>query len=228
MVDVLVVGAHPDDIEMGFGASVAMLTQKGHEVAFLDLTNGEPTPFGDPETRKSEATKATEILGACQRITLDLPNRELMDTVEARHKVAQVYRMLKPKLLFIQKGADAHPDHMAGSQVATKARFDAKLTRTNMHGEPFYPSRVFGYLSSHLKIHVKPAFILDVSETFPKKLEAVLTYKSQFAAANREEIILKHLEEVGAYYGRLIGADYGEPVFCDEEIGLSDIRDLRF
>ena len=228
MVDILVVGAHPDDIEIGFGASAAMLAQKGLKVGFLDLTNGEPTPFGNPETREKESVMSAEILGACQRITLDLPNRELADTVEARHKVAQIYRMLKPRLLFIQKGADAHPDHITGSQVALKARFDAKLTRTNMHGEPFYPSRVFGYLASHLRLHVKPAFILDVTETFPKKLAAIANYKSQFAAAKREEIIIKRIEEMGAYYGNLIGADYGEPVFCDEEIGLSDIRDLRF
>ena len=228
MVDVLVVGAHPDDIEIGFGASAAMLAQKGHQVAFLDLTNGEPTPFGDPETREKESVKAAEILGACQRVTLDLPNRVLVDTVEARHKVAQIYRLLKPRLLFIQKGADAHPDHITGAQVAMKARFDAKLTRTKMHGEPFYPSRVFGYLASHLRLFAKPAFILDVTETFPRKMEAIAGYKSQFAAAKKEEYILKRVEETGAFYGSLIGVDYGEPVFCDEEIGLGDIRDLRF
>jgi bacillithiol biosynthesis deacetylase BshB1 len=228
MVDVLIVGAHPDDIELGFGASAALLAQKGHDVAFLDLTNGEPTPFGDPVTRMKEAAEAAQSLGIRQRITLDLPNRELVDTIEARHKVAEVYRRLRPRLLFIQKGPDAHPDHIDGSMVALKARFDAKLTKSKIPGQPFYPARMFMYLASHLRLHAKPAFILNVSDTFAKKLEAAQKYKSQFAAAGREEVMLKRVREIGAYYGGLIGAAYGEPVFCDEEIGLNDIRDLSF
>ena len=226
MADILIIGAHPDDIELGFGASAAMLAQKGLNVAFLDLTNGEPTPFGDPATRAREAEEAARILGASQRITLDLPNRELTDSVEARHKVAAVYRRLRPKLLFIQRGPDAHPDHIDGSMIAIKARFDAKLTKSTIPGEPFYPARVFMYLASHLRLHAKPAFILNVTSCFSKKLEVIKTYKSQFAAAGREEMMLKRVEEVGAYYGRLINVEYGEPVFCDEEIGLDDIRDL--
>jgi len=228
MADVLIVGAHPDDIELGFGASAALMAAQGHDVAFLDLTNGEPTPFGDPATRMREAAEAAAVLGIRQRITLDLPNRELTDTIEARHKIAAVYRSLRPRLLFIQKGPDAHPDHIDGSMAALKARFDAKLTKSKIPGEPFYPARVFGYLASHLRLHVKPAFILNVSSTFAMKLAAVKIYKSQFAASGREEMMLKRVEEMGAYYGRLIGAAYGEPVFCDEEIGLSDIRDLCF
>lgn len=226
MVDVLVVGTHPDDIELGFGASVAKLAASGYEVALLDLTNGEPTPFGDPDTRAAEASNAAQLLGVKTRITLDLPNREVTDTIEARHKVAEVYRRLKPERLFIQGGDDAHPDHIAGSAIALKARFDAKLTKSSIPGEPWFPKKLFHYVASHLRLHVKPSFILDVSDTFETKLNAVRAYKSQFEAAGREEEMTGMLRKIGAYYGHLIGVDYGEPVFCAEEIGLKDIRDI--
>jgi bacillithiol biosynthesis deacetylase BshB1 len=226
MVDLLIVGTHPDDIELGFGGAVAKFVASGYEVALLDLTNGEPTPFGDPDTRAKEAAQSAAILGVKTRITLDLPNREVTDTIEARHKVAEVYRKLRPDILFIQGTEDAHPDHISGSAIALKARFDAKLTKTDMAGEPWFPKKLFHYLASHLKLHPKPSFILDVSDTFETKLNAIRTYKSQFAASGREDEFIDMLSKMGAYYGLLIGVDYGEPVFCSEEIGLKDIRDI--
>ncbi len=226
MVDVLVVGAHPDDIEMGFGGSVAKLVELGYEVAMLDLTNGEPTPFGNPTTRAAEASKAAGVLGVKTRVTLDIPNREMTDSVENRHKVAEVYRELRPARIFLQWGVDAHPDHVEGSVLAEKARFDAKLTKSQIRGEPWYPLKVFHYLASHLRLHVKPSFILDVSDTFEKKLECVRVYQSQFKAADREEVAMKKLRSIGAWYGQLIGVKYGEPVMLKEEVGMKDIRDI--
>lgn len=226
MVDVLVVGAHPDDIEMGFGGAVAKLLKLGYEVAMLDLSNGEPTPHGDAATRAAEAEAAREALGVKTRITLDLVNREIIDDVEARHKVAEVYRRLRPEIIFTQLGPDAHPDHIDGSRLAEKARFDAKLTKSSIPGEPWWPKKAFMYLASHLRLHPSPSFILDVSDTFETKLDVVREYKSQFMASGREEYMIGRLRTMGAYYGGLIGVEYGEPVFCHEQIGLRDIRDI--
>jgi len=226
MVDVLVVGAHPDDIELGIGAAVARWAAAGYEVAMLDLTSGEPTPFGDPETRAKEAAEAARILGVKTRVTLDLPNRTLTDNPESRRKVAEVYRRLRPEMLFVQGEVDAHPDHIEGSSLSQKARFDAKLTKTDMAGEPWYAKKLFFYLASHLRLNVKPSFILDVTDTFEKKLEAVHAYKSQFAASGKEEWIIERLRARASYYGALIGVEYGEPVMCHEEIGLRDLRDI--
>lgn len=226
MVDILAVGAHPDDVEIGLGAAVALWTEAGYDVAVLDLTNGEPTPHGDPETRANEAAAAAEILGVKTRVTLDLPNRRLIDTVEARRKVAEVYRKLQPELLFIQGEIDAHPDHMEGSRLAQKARFDAKLTKEDMEGEPWYPKKLFFYNSSHLRLNLNPSFILDVSGAFEKKIEAVRAYKSQFAANGKEDWIVGMIRSAGAYFGSLTGVDYGEPVMCHEQIGLRGIRDI--
>ncbi|MBI4666083.1 MAG: bacillithiol biosynthesis deacetylase BshB1 [Nitrospinae bacterium] len=226
MVHILAVGAHPDDIELGFGGSIARFVEEGFSVALLDLTNGEPTPKGDPVTRAKECAQATEILGVKTRITLDLPNRTLTDTVEARVKVAEVYRELRPEMIFLHGETDAHPDHMAAWQIAHKARFHAKLTKTDMKGEPWYPKKEFLFLASHLNLQVDPAFILDVSSTFEKKLEAARAYKSQFAANGREEFLIEKLTAHASHYGSLIGVKYGEPVMLKEPLGLASVRDI--
>ncbi len=226
MVDALVVGTHPDDIEIGFGGSVARLVDLGYDVAMLDLTNGEPTPFGDPATRAKEAGTAADILKVKTRITLDLENRKLMDTVEARRKVAEIYRRLQPKMVFIQGEQDSHPDHIEGSRIAWKARFDAKLTKTDMAHAPWYPKKIFFYHSSHLRQIVNPAFIMDITKTFDRKVEALCAYKSQFYATGREDEIIEKLNARAAYFGDLIGVKRGEPVMTKSPLGLSDLRDI--
>lgn len=226
MVDILLVGAHPDDIELGLGGAVARWTTAGYDVAMLDLTNGEPTPHGDLGTRAKEAAESARLLGVSARVTLDLPNRELADTIEARRKVAEVYRRLMPEILFVQGEVDAHPDHIEGSMIAQKARFDAKLTKTDMEGEPWFPKKLFFYHCCHLSLHLSPSFVLDVSDTFEKKLAAARLYHSQFAAAGKEDWLIGRLTAAGAYFGSLIGVEYGEPVMSPEPLGLSDIRDI--
>jgi bacillithiol biosynthesis deacetylase BshB1 len=227
-LNITIVGAHPDDIEMGFGASVSLFISKGHNVTMLDLTNGEPTPFGSPEKRAVELAEAAKILGIKNRITLDLKNRELVDDIASRHKVAAVYRQTRPDVLFVQGPVDAHPDHLAANSLAIKARFDAKLTKSTIPGEPWWPRKLFKYDASHLRLIQKPSFILDVSTNFEIKLEAIRAYKSQFHDAGREDEIIDRIRDKGAYFGGLIGAKYGEPVFCDAEIGLADIGAVLF
>jgi len=226
MADILVVGTHPDDIELGLGGSVAKWVDEGLDVVMLDLTNGEPTPKGDSETRAKEAARSAEILGVKQRITLDLPNRVLEDTVEARRKVAEVYRTIRPEMVFLHGEVDAHPDHIEGFQTAHKARFHSKLTKTDMAGEPWWPKKEFIYLASHLNLIISPAFIMDVSATFDKKIETVKTYRSQFAANGTEEFMIDKLTTIAKYYGGLVGAKYGEPVMMKEPLGLKSLRDI--
>ncbi len=138
---VLAIGAHPDDVEIGMGGTIAALVAAGHRVTILDLTNGEPTPMGSPERRRAESEEAARVLGVARRITLGLPNRYLEDTVENRTAVAEVIREVRPELLFIPYWVDAHPDHVAAERLSEAARFYAKLTKTEMRGEPFYPAR---------------------------------------------------------------------------------------
>ncbi|MGQ0550380.1 MAG: bacillithiol biosynthesis deacetylase BshB1 [Armatimonadota bacterium] len=220
MARLLALGPHPDDIEIAMGGTICLLLAQGHEVVLCDLTDGEPTPLGTPERRAVEAAKAAGLLGVGRRITLDLPNRSLEHTLEARHLVAEVIRDVRPDALFIPYWVDAHPDHVAACAIGEAARFWAKLTKTDMRGEPHYPARVYHFFSTHYALHVKPSFIVDISGYMDSKMAAVTAYASQFSDARGNTWVLDAVREFARYFGRLIGRAYGEPFVCREEIGV--------
>lgn len=226
MTYALCVGAHPDDVEIGMGGTVAGLVAEGLDVVLVDLTDGEPTPYGTPELRAAEAATAARALGA-SRITLPFRNRELFDTAEARKALAEVIREHRPQVLFAPYPVDAHPDHAAASAICDAARFWAKFVKTDMRGEPHYPPRMYRYLAVHLRLHVKPSFVVDVSAVRPAKEAALRAYASQFSANPANGGVLDSIERLGAYWGALIGADAGEPFFSSEEVGVSSVTALR-
>lgn len=218
--DAVCVGAHPDDVEIGMGATVAKMCQEGRSVAIVDLTNGEPTPFGTVEKRAEESRAAADQLGA-ERITLTQPNRHLFDSVEARYELAGVLRRLRPRMLFIPFATDAHPDHIAASQIALAARFYSKFTKTDLPHEPFYPPRVFRYVAVHQRIIAQPSFIVDVSDHLSVKLEALAMYRSQFAANPANSDLIGRVGDGARMWGALGGVAAGEPFFALEPIALS-------
>jgi bacillithiol biosynthesis deacetylase BshB1 len=226
VANVLVIGAHPDDAEIGMGGTVASLAARGETVTLLDLTDGEPTPMGSPERRRAESGAAARLLGVERRITLPLPNRYLMDTVENRVAVAEVIREVRPDLLCIPYWVDAHPDHLAAERLGEAARFYAKLTRTDMRGEPHYPDRIVHYFCTHYRLQVVPAFIVDISEHIERKLEAVACYRSQFNEERNNLGILDTIRSVAAYWGSRIRRPYGEPFATKEPIGVASLGDV--
>ena len=226
MIDVVCVGAHPDDVEIGMGATIAGMTRAGHSVAIVDLTDGEPTPAGTRTTRLAEAAAAAERLGVRERRTLDLPNRSLFDTVEARAALAEVFRELRPRLVFGPYPLDAHPDHVAASQIVQAARFWAKLTKTDMSGEPHYPARLYRYMAVHLRLVREPAFVMDVTEHLEAKLDALARYHSQFTANTANSGLIERIEETARMWGGTIGTDAGEPFFTDEPVGIRSVDSL--
>src|ERR1700683_5473225 len=153
---------------------------EGLRVGVLDLTDGEPTPFGSREIRKRETDTASEILGLDWRCNLGLPNCSLQPTLEARAQLAGVIRLTQPKWLFAPYWVDAHPDHTAAIELIEAARFWAKLTKTDLAGEPHHPSRILHYRSVHLRVVDRPAFVVDISEHWERKLAALSCYQSQF------------------------------------------------
>lgn len=226
MLDILCIGAHPDDVEIGMGGAILNFKSDGFRVGILDITDGEPTPAGSHEKRIEESIRAKELLSVDERVTLDLPNRYLKDTPEGRRKIAEVIRYFKPGIIFAPYWVDAHPDHTEASILSEAARFTAKLTKTEMKGEPFYPKKIFYYFCTHLKMQIKPSFIIDISLYLDKKVEAVLCYKSQFYEQGREMMVMERIGDMGKWWGMLIGRRYGEPFLCKEEIGLAGIRGL--
>jgi bacillithiol biosynthesis deacetylase BshB1 len=228
MLDYLVIAAHPDDAEIGVGGTMAHLLSQGRKVGVLDLTDGEPTPHGSPELRAKETAAASSVLGITWRRNLGLPNRSLQNDLESRRKLAVVIRETRPRVLFAPYWEDAHPDHVAASALIDAARFWAKLTKTDMPGEPFFPKRIIYYFSVHLRIHPRPAFVIDISPHIEKKMQALACYHSQFIAGRPTEspTPLDALRDRSRYWGWSIGVAYGEPFACREEIGLRGLGDL--
>lgn len=226
MADVVCVGAHPDDVEIGMGGTVAALAARGADVLIVDLTDGEPTPFGTHETRMAEAAEAARRLG-CRRLTLGFANRYLFDAVEPRTALAEVLRDERPAVLFVPYPEDAHPDHLAASRIAEAARFYAKLTKTDMRGEPHYPARVYRYMAVHLQLVREPSFITDISATLPTKLAALEAYHSQFAGNPKNAGVPEWVSGTAAHWGAVGRVAAGEPFFALEPPVVSSVLDLR-
>ena len=225
LFDAVCIGAHPDDVEIGMGATVAKMVRSGKRVAIVDLTNGEPTPHGSPETRAAESAAAARLLGV-ERRTLTQSNRYLFDSVEARMELAEVLREFRPRMLFVPYAQDAHPDHIAASAIAVAARFYAKFTKTHMSGEPFFPERVYRYMAVHQRIIAEPSFIVDVSEDLPTKLAAISAYESQFSANPNNAGIIELMRQTAAMWGALGRVEAGEPFFALEPVVLRSLDEL--
>ena len=222
---ITVVGPHPDDQELGMGGTIATLAHQGHEVTLLDLTDGEPTPCGDPETRAREAEHASHLLGA-RRSCIGLRNRFVQHDIASRHAVASYFRTTHPDLVFLPYPDDAHPDHVAATRIVEDGRFDAKLTKIDLPGTPWHVPRLIYYFCTHLKIVPQPSFIFDTSEHHPRKMDSILAYESQFVAREQNRKIVEWVDAGARYFGSRIGAMYGEPFHVKEPIGLRGFAEL--
>ncbi len=222
-MNVLIIAPHPDDAELAIGGTIVTLAIRGYNVYLLDLTNGEPTPYGTVEKRVKEAKKSAKILKIKKRVILDFPNRYLQDKIEYRIKVAEYIREIRPEILFVPFNIDAHPDHIAAYSIGIAARFYAKFTKTKMKGEPFYPPKLLFYFCTHMKLNVNPSFVFPIKrKEFKKKLNAIKSYNSQFSYG-KNRAVPEFVESLGKYWGKLIGADYGEPLYTPEVIGIKDL-----
>jgi N-acetylglucosamine malate deacetylase 1 len=223
MTNILVVGPHPDDQELGMGGTIARLVDQGHRVLLLDMTNGEPTPHGSVEARAKEAAKAADILGV-KRVCIDLPNRAVTHSIEARHKVAGIIRQHQAQIVFTPFFQDAHPDHIATTRIVEDARFDAKLTKIDLPGEPIYPKWLFYYYATHLRWVADPSFLIDITGYEQRKREAVLAYHSQFVLPEKNRQVLQWLDAANIYFGSRIGVAAAEPFYTKEPVGLKSLE----
>jgi bacillithiol biosynthesis deacetylase BshB1 len=224
MASIIVVGPHPDDQELGMGGTIAKLAKQGHRVHLIDMTNGEPTPHGSVETRARESAEAAAALGV-QRTLLGLKNREVVHDLSSRHKLAALYRVHRPDIIFVPYPIDAHPDHVAVSRIAEDARFDAKLTKSDIQGEPFHPKRIIYYFCTHLRMNFVPTFCIDISDTMEQKMAAISRYVSQFSH-NATGDVPGMVRTMNGYFGGRIGTAYAEPFFTYEVLGFSGLDQL--
>ena len=225
-LDLLVVAAHPDDAEISVGGVILSSVAAGRRVGVLELTNGEPTPRGTVELRAAETAAATEVLGVTWRGNLGLPNRSLQADLPARQQLAEVFRLTRPAVILAPYWEDAHPDHVAASQLVDDARFWSKLSKTEMVGERFWPPRLYYYFSIHLRIHPRPSFVFDISNCIDAKMQAIGCYQSQVIEGRSTEFptVLDDIRDCARYWGWSIGRNYGEPLMSREEIGVSALE----
>ena len=222
----LVVAPHPDDAELGLGGTILKLKEQGHTVFIVDLTSGEPTPYGTEEKRKKETDQASKVLRIDGRINLGLPNRYLFDGKDGRLLLAEQIRLLKPDILLCPYPIDAHPDHVAASKITEGARFYAKYTHVALRGEPHYPFYLFYYFCFHLRIVPEISFLVDISRQFQQKIEAVRCYSSQFIDNPQNRFVIDYIETQNKTSGKLIHTDYAEALYSREAIKIDDLSDL--
>jgi N-acetylglucosamine malate deacetylase 1 len=233
-LDVIAVGAHPDDVEIACGGTLAKLAQQGHRVGIIDLTDGEPTPgSAGPEMRLAEARRAAEVLGLAHRVTLNLPNRALFDTFEARLALAREFRRFRPRLVIGLGGKTplASPDHYQASLLIEAATFYSRLSKWEEHfdGLPPYviPRRLEFFLAfPTFSPADRHTIMVDIGDTLDKKMAAIACYASQFPPAKAHDF--DHIRTVAMQQGMGAGFAAGEVLASPTIWTVRDLMGLLF
>lgn len=230
-LDVIAVGAHPDDVEIGCGGTVARLAEQGYRVGIVDLTDGEPTPESPgPDVRLAEASRAAEILGASFRGTLALPNRRLFDSFENRVELAKVFRQYRPRLVLGMGGRTpmASPDHHQASLITEAAVFYSRLTKWDDYFDGLPVHRIDRYLEFTLAFRaltpplVHP-MVVDISTVIDKKMASIAAYETQFG--HRPDV-LDRLRMLSLQQGATAGFAAGEVLSNPSPWGTRDLMGL--
>lgn len=234
-LDVIAVGAHPDDVEIGCGGTLARMVQDGYQVGIIDLTDGEPTPASPgPHVRLAEAKAAAEKLGVQVRVTLDLPNRRLFDSFEARVLLAKEFRKYRPRLVLGlgDRTPLASPDHWQAMQITDAAVFYSRLTKWDEHFDHLPVHTIaahWNYLLAFRALEPPPGgspLVVDISATLETKLAAIRCYETQFPPAKA-----RHLDRVRAFnvqQGLAAGFEAGELLVSPTVLGTRNLMDLLF
>lgn len=178
-LDILIFGAHPDDAEIGMGATIYKHTQAGYKVAVCDLTFAEMSSNGTVESRKAEAEQAGRLLGLAVRSNLGLPDRGLRIDPEQIASIVEEIRRLRPRIVFAPYWQDRHPDHVMCSRLVEEAVFNAKLRKYLPGSEPVSVEHLYFYFINDV---YEPQMIVDVSDVYGMKAKALNAYRTQFYA----------------------------------------------
>jgi bacillithiol biosynthesis deacetylase BshB1 len=246
-LDVLAIAAHRDDVEQTCGGTLLKMAQHGRRTGILDLTQGEMGTRGTAEDRAQEATEAAKILRVSWRQALDIPDGRVENTFENRLKVARVIREQRPRVVILPYWKGRHPDHYTASTLGYEACFLAGLAKLDLSvdaGESSAaltaqrrqdagatkPHRPFKIIYATLYYDVRPTFVVDITELFETRFQALMAYKSQFSDQEAgkdlfpaQAEIRARIEAMARFYGLLGGVTYAEP-FLQKEVGL--VEDL--
>jgi N-acetylglucosamine malate deacetylase 1 len=236
-LDILVLAAHPDDAELGCGGTIAKHVALGHKVGIIDFTRGELGTRGSVPERDQEAKDAAKILGISLRENLNFRDGFFLNDETHQRELIRVIRKYKPEIVLANAIYDRHPDHSKGSGLSFDACFYSGLakietTDSGVKQEAWRPKHLYHFIQSQF---IKPDFIVDVSEHWSVKMNAVRAFKSQFYSTESKEPetfisspgFMKLLEARGQELGFSIGAAYGEGFTIRRTIGVNTLNDLR-
>jgi bacillithiol biosynthesis deacetylase BshB1 len=232
-VDILAIGAHRDDVELSCGGTLLRAGMLGRTTAVIDLTAGELGTRGSAELRAQEASRAAGVLGLSARENLGLPDAGVTNTPETRALLAVAIRRFAPSIVIAPALTGRHPDHSITAQLVRDACFIAGLKKIAPEIPVHRPLKVVHCLA-YREDNVKPTFVVDISDAFEQKLEAVRCYSSQFDEAIQGgevypngEPLYEIVRHQAAHYGSLIRCRYGEPFFTTETMRVDDIAALE-
>ena len=238
-LDILAIGAHPDDVELGCGATIAKEISKGKKVGIIDLTRGELGTRGTAETRDSEAQDAANVLGVPLRINMEFADGFFVNDKWHQIELIKMIRKYQPEVVLCNAVDDRHIDHGKGSKLVSDACFlsglrkiDTKIEDSEEWQEPWRPKQVYHFIQWK---NLEPDIVVDVSGFVNQKMESVLAYKTQFYDPNSEEpetpISSKNFTDSIIYrardLGRLIGTEYGEGFTVERYPAVDSLFDLK-
>ncbi|NYJ28932.1 MULTISPECIES: bacillithiol biosynthesis deacetylase BshB1 [Flavobacteriaceae] len=237
-LDILVFGAHPDDAELGAGATIAKEVSKGKRVGIVDLTRGELGTRGSAEIRDQEAAKAAEILGVAVRENMEFADGFFVNDKEHQLELIKIIRKYRPDIVICNAVEDRHIDHAKGSKLVSDSCFlsglrkiDTKMDGDDQWQDAWRPKVVYHFIQWK---NLEPDFVVDVTGFIDKKTEAIMAYASQFYDPNSKEpetpISSKNFTDSVNYrardLGRMIGVEYAEGFTVERFVGVDSLYDL--
>ena len=227
-VDILAIAAHRDDVEQTCGGTLLAMRARGWRTGIVDLTRGEGGTRGTAAEREAESVIAGSLLGVAHREALTLPDGNVENSYANRLVLAAVLRRLQPRVVILPYWQGRHPDHYTTSTLGYEACFVAGLARAPLPGEPLPPHRPYKILYASLYADVRPTFVVDISPFIEQRLQALLSYRSQYGAQEQgsglfvpEDDIRERTFSTARHYGLLAGVRYAEP-FIQKEVSLVD------
>jgi bacillithiol biosynthesis deacetylase BshB1 len=230
-IDILAMGVHPDDVELSCAGTLLVEKNQGNKIGIIDLTQGELGSRGSVETRKTEAAHATEILGLDARENLEMADGFFLNDQAHQLKIIRSIRKYQPEIILCNAPSDRHPDHGRSAKLVSDASFLSGLIKieTDENNQPqnaWRPKYVFHYIQDR---YLTPHFVIDISEVFEQKMEAIRAFSTQFSNSEgdgpqtyisnpgfMESIIYRH-----KMFGKMIGVKYAEGFISDKMIGFS-------
>lgn len=235
-LDILAFGSHPDDVELGCGGTLALHASKGYKTGIVDLTQGELGTRGTIEIRTKESESAAVILQASVRLNTKFEDGFFLNDKKHQLEIVKVIRQYRPKIVFANAHTDRHPDHGRGSQLVSDSCFLAGLEKihTEFDGEEqkaWRPKSVYHYIQYR---NQKPDIVVDISDYFEVKMDAVKAHRSQFYDATSTESetliskpeFLEYIKGNALDMGKQIGVRYAEGFTVDRYIGTNDLLNL--